>query len=93
MPTLSSLLSAAKPTTDCATTGELRDHEVYSCHVSPDGQRLVTAAGGLYTVISGKGVEKRLTSFPQMLTFESGPQKPLNGLPTLITQNPNSLPL
>ncbi|KAF2401426.1 Hira-domain-containing protein [Trichodelitschia bisporula] len=25
--------------------GELRDHEVYSCHVSPDGTRLVTAAG------------------------------------------------
>ncbi|KAF1982890.1 Hira-domain-containing protein [Aulographum hederae CBS 113979] len=25
--------------------GELKDHEVYSCHVSPDGSRLVTAAG------------------------------------------------
>lgn len=28
------------------TTGEIKDHEVYSCHVSPDGKRLVTAAGG-----------------------------------------------
>lgn len=25
--------------------GEKKDHEVYSCHVSPDGTRLVTAAG------------------------------------------------
>ncbi|KAF2094670.1 Hira-domain-containing protein [Rhizodiscina lignyota] len=25
--------------------GELKDHEVYSCHVSPDGKRLVTAGG------------------------------------------------
>ena len=26
--------------------GEKKDFEVYSCHVSPDGNRLVTAAGG-----------------------------------------------
>jgi hypothetical protein len=26
--------------------GEQKDFEVYSCHVSPDGQRLATAAGG-----------------------------------------------
>ena len=26
--------------------GEKKDFEVYSCHVSPDGTRLVTAAGG-----------------------------------------------
>jgi hypothetical protein len=26
--------------------GDLKDFEVYSCHVSPDGSRLVTAAGG-----------------------------------------------
>jgi protein HIRA/HIR1 len=35
--------------TTCAQSnfrlGELRDCEVYSCHVSPDGKRLVTAAG------------------------------------------------
>jgi len=26
--------------------GENKDFEVYSCHVSADGKRLVTAAGG-----------------------------------------------
>jgi protein HIRA/HIR1 len=26
-------------------TGEQKDFEVYSCHVSPDGERLATAAG------------------------------------------------
>ena len=26
--------------------GEKKDFEVYSCHISPDGSRLVTAAGG-----------------------------------------------
>ncbi|KAF2460729.1 TUP1-like enhancer of split-domain-containing protein [Lineolata rhizophorae] len=31
--------------------GELRDFEVYSCHVSPDGSRLVTAAGDGYVRI------------------------------------------
>lgn len=30
-------------------TGDLKDIEVYSCHVSPDGKRLATAAGGPYT--------------------------------------------
>lgn len=31
----------------CASTlGEQKDFEVYSCHVSPDGSRLATAAGG-----------------------------------------------
>ena len=29
-------------------SGEKKDFEVYSCHVSPDGTRLVTAAGGDY---------------------------------------------
>ena len=28
--------------------GEKKDFEVYSCHVSPDGSRLVTAAGGMF---------------------------------------------
>ena len=28
------------------STGERKDFEVYSCDVSPDGSRLVTAAGG-----------------------------------------------
>ncbi|KAF2706569.1 histone transcription regulator Hir1 [Pleomassaria siparia CBS 279.74] len=31
--------------------GELKDFEVYSCHVSPDGTRLVTAAGDGYVRI------------------------------------------
>ncbi|ETI21828.1 hypothetical protein G647_05897 [Cladophialophora carrionii CBS 160.54] len=31
--------------------GEKKDFEVYSCHVSPDGQRLVTAAGDGYVRI------------------------------------------
>lgn len=29
--------------------GEQKDFEVYSCHVSPDGTRLATAAGGRET--------------------------------------------
>jgi protein HIRA/HIR1 len=29
--------------------GEKKDFEVYSCHVSPDGTRLATAAGGTWT--------------------------------------------
>jgi len=29
--------------------GEKKDFEVYSCHVSPDGVRLVTAAGGKHS--------------------------------------------
>lgn len=28
-------------------TGEQKDFEVYSCHVSPDGSRLATAGGGM----------------------------------------------
>jgi hypothetical protein len=31
--------------------GEKKDFEVYSCHVSPDGTRLVTAAGGEGTML------------------------------------------
>ena len=31
-------------------SGEKKDFEVYSCHVSPDGTRLVTAAGGERTL-------------------------------------------
>jgi len=55
--------------------GDKKDHEVYSCHVSPDGSRLVTAAGGeplmnrvnhnrtalttLQTAMCGSGQQKR----------------------------------
>lgn len=34
------------------TTGENKDFEVYSCHVSADGKRLVTAAGGTRSRVS-----------------------------------------
>ena len=34
-------------------SGEKKDFEVYSCHVSPDGSRLVTAAGGM--IFASKG--------------------------------------
>ena len=36
---------------DRACVGEKKDFEVYSCHVSPDGDRLVTAAGDGYVRI------------------------------------------
>lgn len=32
--------------TESVFAGERKDFEVYSCDVSPDGKRLVTAAGG-----------------------------------------------
>ena len=32
-------------------SGDRKDFEVYSCHVSPDGLRLVTAAGGEFPEI------------------------------------------
>ncbi|KAF2761739.1 histone transcription regulator HIRA, WD repeat superfamily [Pseudovirgaria hyperparasitica] len=39
--------------------GELRDFDVYSCHVSPDGNRLVTAAGdGFVRVWSTEAIYK-----------------------------------
>lgn len=34
----------------CFATGEQKDFEVYSCHVSPDGSRLATAGGGMRTL-------------------------------------------
>jgi protein HIRA/HIR1 len=38
--------------------GELKDFEVYSCHVSPDGSRLVTAAGGVFTHHCGADAQR-----------------------------------
>lgn len=35
----------------CFATGEQKDFEVYSCHVSPDGSRLATAGGGMRTSV------------------------------------------
>ena len=34
------------------STGEKKDFEVYSCNVSPDGERLVTAAGGTLQAVA-----------------------------------------
>ncbi|KAK5087716.1 HIR complex subunit [Exophiala xenobiotica] len=34
-----------------AHPGEKKDHEIYSCHISPDGERLVTGAGDGYVRI------------------------------------------
>lgn len=36
---------ATDPLTRDAASGEQKDFEVYSCHVSPDGKRLATAGG------------------------------------------------
>ena len=33
-------------------SGERKDFEIYSCHVSPDGARLVTAGGGTHTLMN-----------------------------------------
>jgi len=40
--------------------GEKKDFEVYSCHVSPDGSRLVTAAGGMLPQLPRAPAQKRL---------------------------------
>lgn len=39
--------------------GEKKDFEVYSCHVSPDGSRLVTAAGGERAHMTGSDIYRR----------------------------------
>ena len=39
--------------------GERKDFEVYSCDVSPDGKRLVTAAGGEIEMITCSAQEAR----------------------------------
>jgi WD40 repeat protein len=45
-----------------AQIGERKDFEVYSCDVSPDGKRLVTAAGGELSpsVLWAGGRQKRM---------------------------------
>ncbi|KAL8680975.1 MAG: hypothetical protein Q9186_002875 [Xanthomendoza sp. 1 TL-2023] len=45
---ISSALKNLKDGKASAVNGEKKDFEVYSCHVSPDGSRLVTAAGDGY---------------------------------------------
>lgn len=45
-------------------SGEKKDFEVYSCHVSPDGARLVTAAGG--DISTRRGSRQLLNQSAQM---------------------------
>lgn len=45
-PTERCLDSTAEITNRGQCLGERKDFEVYSCDISPDGSRLVTAAGG-----------------------------------------------
>ena len=68
-------------------SGEKKDFEVYSCHVSPDGTRLVTAAGGernlAIFIISAD-------SYVEMDSSVSGLQMPSTMRPTLPTASPDS---
>ena len=73
-------------------SGEKKDFEVYSCHVSPDGTRLVTAAGGDTIPQSVFETEPSLLKHVQMASSEYGPQRPSTTLVTLGTASPDSLP-
>ena len=59
-------------------SGEKKDFEIYSCHVSPDGERLVTAGGGKYSHHTFHGTW--LTS-AQMVLCEYGRRRP-RAMPT-----------
>lgn len=87
--------------------GDKKDFEVYSCHVSPDGKRLVTAAGGkCYNLPTSdplmvhgsvyKDLEAHPRGFadlaPQMVTSECGPRKRSSALPIRATPGPSSSP-
>ena len=53
--------------------GEKKDFEVYSCHVSPDGVRLVTAAGGKHLVHKHDlQPNSTFNTHPQTATFDYG---------------------
>jgi len=54
--------------------GDKKDFEVYSCHVSPDGSRLVTAAGGEPSRTSKRYRSVALILL-QMVMYASGQQK------------------
>ncbi len=68
-------------------SGEKKDYEVYSCHVSPDGKRLVTAAGGMFLIMIPRA---RLTISLQMAMFVSGPLRLSTTPPTPASPSPNS---
>ena len=73
-------------------SGEKKDFEVYSCHVSPDGTRLVTAAGGDSITQSVFEAEPSLLKHIQMASSEYGPQRPSTAPVTLGIASPDSLP-
>ena len=79
------------------SAGEKKDFEVYSCDVSPDGSRLVTAAGGTLPRSLDGGctsvVVMLIEARVQMAMFVSG--LPMQSVmpATLNTKSPNSSPL
>ncbi len=74
-------------------SGEKKDFEVYSCHVSPDGTRLVTAAGGDTITQTLSGQEPSLLKGIQMASSEYGPQRPSTTPLILRIASPDSLPI
>ena len=72
-------------------SGEKKDFEVYSCHVSPDGTRLVTAAGGESHFLTYTS-SYELRMYLQMAMSESGLLRPSTMPPTLLSLSPNSWP-
>lgn len=67
-------------------TGEKKNFEVYSCHVSPDGSRLATAAGGEFDTLCASV----LVDSYQIATFGFGPQKQSTIAMILPTTNRDS---
>lgn len=68
--------------------GEQKDFEVYSCHVSPDGSRLATAAGGMEYAISVRNCAKYGSG--QMVTSGFGRQRLSSRQAMRVIQNHDS---
>src|SRR5947209_18616549 len=80
--------------TELPLSGEKKDFEVYSCHVSPDGTRLVTAAGGELGISECNLCMKwPLAYLFKMAMYEYGPQKLSTEPVTLRSINTGSWPL
>ena len=76
-------------------TGERKDFEVYSCHVSPDGKRLVTAAGGARPRQSTRetgGHQSQVADINQMDTCGYGRRKQSITLGMIPTISQSSWP-